>query len=218
MPKLNPIQHSFSAGEISPRMLARSDLETYYKGLSFCHNMSPVSQGPLNGRIGWKYETQVPGTDGRLFGFQRTWDEGYLVVVSDDDNLYVSDDLTHVIGPELVQNGHFASSLSFWTVEQNTGFVFVVGAIVSLQSGIQAQAGIVYITQFITAPNPGTEHLLRVQMPDNDGHEVEVRIGTTEGGNELFTFSGGGTVIEGVFVPGQDFLRFCLESWWNYYY
>ena len=205
MPNAQPIQHSFTAGELSPRMLARSDLEVFYKGVLHCANMLPVSQGPLKARGGSIFELSVEGSKGRLFGFQKAWDEAYLLVVSDDGNLYVTDEITHTIGPELVVNGNFSLGLNGWTIEQDLGTVSVVDNTLSLASVTHETRGVVYVSQLLDTAAPASQHVVTIDMPTNDGILIEARIGTTAGGAEIATFTGGGTQISGSFVPNADF-------------
>jgi hypothetical protein len=47
MPAVNPIQTSFMAGEISPRLRGREDIKHYQYGLASCLNFNPTPQGSL---------------------------------------------------------------------------------------------------------------------------------------------------------------------------
>ena len=47
MPKTLPIQDDFSAGEVTPRWLARSDLASYKSGVARALNMFPLRHGPI---------------------------------------------------------------------------------------------------------------------------------------------------------------------------
>ena len=200
MPKVQPIQHSFTAGELSPRMITRSDLEIFYKGLVLSQNMHPVSQGPIEGRSGTDYLGQVTGTDGRIFGFQRAWNEAYIVIISDNGNIYVSDEVSSTLGPELIANNQFNLGLVNWNVTSTLGSVSVSGGILSLTSAVVL--GDVSVDQEITIDEPTHQHRLEINMPDNDGYEIEIRIGTSQLASDIALFVEGGTHLEAVFTPG----------------
>lgn len=72
--RITPIQASFSTGEISPRLLARIDLEAYYSGAASLNNFVCLPHGPLLRRRGTKFIAQAGSTNVRLipFRFSRT--------------------------------------------------------------------------------------------------------------------------------------------------
>lgn len=55
MAKVSPIQNSFSAGEISPKLYGRVDLPPYKEGLKKCQNYIPTVQGNLDRRPGTNF-------------------------------------------------------------------------------------------------------------------------------------------------------------------
>lgn len=66
------LQANFNGGEISPRMLGRSDLVVYSKSLKSCVNMIPYVQGGITRRIGTYFAASVktPANYTRLVKFQ----------------------------------------------------------------------------------------------------------------------------------------------------
>jgi hypothetical protein len=59
VPKVSPIQSSFTGGEFSPRLRGRSDTDRYRTGLSKCENYVPSVEGPLDRRPGTYYVADV---------------------------------------------------------------------------------------------------------------------------------------------------------------
>jgi PAS domain-containing protein len=57
MPKLNLSQNTFTAGELSPRLLGRSDADFYGQGLKRARNAHPVIHGGIKARAGFRYIT-----------------------------------------------------------------------------------------------------------------------------------------------------------------
>lgn len=78
-------QRSFTAGEVSPSVGARADLDWYNAALSKCKNAYVRAQGGVYNREGTKYigESVTSGNqDLRLISFSFSKDESYILVVS----------------------------------------------------------------------------------------------------------------------------------------
>lgn len=214
MPKLLPIQHTFDAGEISPLLLARSDLAIYKRGVTTCRNMLPRSQGPMMGRGGFSYFNSLIGTTGRTFSFQESWDAGFPIAISDDGNLYVSDDIGQAFGPDVMLNGNFENGLDSWHVTYDLGSVSVVDGFLELESNVAAAKGWVQVSQQVnTGLNSALVHNVIVNMPDDDSEVIEVRIGTAIGLGDILTLSGGSTQLSGNFTPNAS--HFHVTLWKN---
>lgn len=59
MPRIDPIQSSFTGGEISPRLHGRVDIDLYKTGLSRCENMFVYPHGGVSKRGGTRYVAAV---------------------------------------------------------------------------------------------------------------------------------------------------------------
>jgi hypothetical protein len=59
MTKASTIQTSFNAGEVTPLVYGRPDLQKYGNGLETCQNMIPMVQGPLTSRPGTVFVNEV---------------------------------------------------------------------------------------------------------------------------------------------------------------
>lgn len=59
MPRVDPIQESFTSGEISPRLWGRPSLEKYRDGLGTCENFLVQPHGPANKRGGTRFVLEV---------------------------------------------------------------------------------------------------------------------------------------------------------------
>lgn len=59
MPKASAIQTSFNAGEVSPLVYGRPDLQKYANALETCQNMIPLVQGGLTSRPGTVFLNEV---------------------------------------------------------------------------------------------------------------------------------------------------------------
>jgi len=88
MPKVTPLQQSFSAGEISPLMLQRSDTEGHRQGLMKMTNMRADSRGPAVSRPGTGFVVGFDGNDARMMTFP-TSDDSFAAMVFVDLKLFV---------------------------------------------------------------------------------------------------------------------------------
>lgn len=61
MPKASPSLQSFNAGELSPHVLARSDLQKYAAGSVRTENFLPLLEGPAERRPGTRFIAEAPG-------------------------------------------------------------------------------------------------------------------------------------------------------------
>lgn len=85
MPKVNKIQASFSAGEISKSVYGRVDNERYDMAMAGCLNYLPIIQGPLVRRPGTKFVTYAkdPTKPPFLIPFQFSASQNYMLEFGD---------------------------------------------------------------------------------------------------------------------------------------
>lgn len=82
MPRVAPIQSSFTGGEYSPLVYGRVDAERYKLGLARCLNYVPILQGPLARRPGTKYvaPTKSAGASAPLLvRFEFSTTQAYII-------------------------------------------------------------------------------------------------------------------------------------------
>ncbi len=82
MPRLSLQKNSFTAGEISPRLLGRGDLRAYDNGSGRLRNVFIHPTGGLSRRAGLRYVATAPGR-GRLIAFEFNTEQVYLLVFTD---------------------------------------------------------------------------------------------------------------------------------------
>lgn len=119
-----PIQQSFSAGEISPRLRAQIDSPAYQRGLQECHNFIALSQGPATRRPAFRFigDTQEvapldPTLNMRLITFDINESVTFALVLSD-----LRMDVWTLLGPATGNNaivdGGFFEGLTGWVVDE----------------------------------------------------------------------------------------------------
>lgn len=85
MPKVSPIQTSFSSGELSPLCYGRVDSERYKAALKKCLNFIPTIQGGLTRRGGTVFvsEAKFKNKKVRLMPFEFSITQAYMLEVGD---------------------------------------------------------------------------------------------------------------------------------------
>lgn len=85
MPKASPIQTSFNAGELSPLLEGRVDINKYSNGCYEMQNMLATVQGPAFKRPGTKFIQSVKTAGNRtaLIPFRVSRDTNYIIEVGD---------------------------------------------------------------------------------------------------------------------------------------
>lgn len=86
------IQRSFAAGELSPKLLLRSDSEgLYQQAVQKMLNMEAEAHGPARSRAGFEYVLEIPNEEHcRLFDFEISLTETYVIAIS-TTNIYILD-------------------------------------------------------------------------------------------------------------------------------
>lgn len=85
MPQVNPIQTSFAAGELSPRLHGKTQSEVYSQGMETINNFVLTPQGTLMKRAGLERIADLPQTAVQLFTFSR--ERGNDVCVAIDSEM-----------------------------------------------------------------------------------------------------------------------------------
>ena len=83
---LDLVQQSFNAGEWSPRLDGRSDLEKYYSACRISDNMIPTRYGPSERRPGLYYVAEVKDSSKktRLLPFKYSTVQAYIIEAGDE--------------------------------------------------------------------------------------------------------------------------------------
>ncbi len=81
MPKASPIQNQFNAGEFSPLLYGRTDIDKYPAALTVSENGIPLIQGPWTRRPGTKFAAEVKDStrDTRLVRFEFSTTQAYIL-------------------------------------------------------------------------------------------------------------------------------------------
>ncbi|AUR90133.1 head-closure protein [Vibrio phage 1.138.O._10N.261.48.A1] len=115
MPVTKPIQSSFNMGVLSPEMMARTDIEQYYRGAKTIKNGVVLPQGGVTKRHGFKYLANIDYStiaphfqnSGGLVRVMPYLHSGstYLVIISSNGSLSVMTDKGAVVQVRVVADG-----------------------------------------------------------------------------------------------------------------
>lgn len=124
MPRANQYQPSGNAGEISPRLHARTDFTKYGSAWALCENMTPLAEGAMQRRSGTRYvHTLADQTKrARLLPFLFSNTQAYPMVF-EDQAIYFNRNQGQILVADTsasITNGTFDSDTSGWT-DQSTG-------------------------------------------------------------------------------------------------
>lgn len=93
MPKASPIILSFAAGELSPLMDGRVDLEDYSAGTTHMRNFIPLLQGPARRRDGTVFVREVKDSSDRcgFLTFEFNIEQAYMLEIGDQYMRFYTD-------------------------------------------------------------------------------------------------------------------------------
>ena len=177
MPKTYPIQQSFAAGEISPLLASRSDVEGYKNGCAIFENFLPSPHGPALGRSGSRFVDTFVDTNGQLFPFQISRTESYVVILT---NLLISvaDELGIKTSVNEITNSDFEDGSTGWTdISTGSASATFHSGYVELNSSASQNAA---ITQSLTLSGIPT-NLHHLIFSGFDTGPMRIKIGTASG-------------------------------------
>lgn len=200
MPKLTPIQLSFAAGELSPRMYARTDSRGYREGTKLHRNMIPVSQGPTKRRPGSFIRGVFQNvTNVRLVPFTVAGDEVYILAFV-NNQLYIFDETGNPAKPEKILNPRFQLAGTNWTPftgspPQAGTVTFNIGSVELNPTDTNPAA----VRQNVTGLTLGQPYRLRFY---GFATNFRIRAGNAAGANDLGEdFSGSSNVAQLTVTP-----------------
>ena len=214
MAKLYPLISSFSAGELSPLVHVRTDLEAAYRnGAAIMENFIADSHGPVERRGGTEQIAIIPASFGRAFGFEVRRATNFIAVAANDGLLYITDPggIALDAAAFIVTNPDFDASppSTGWTVETTGGganVVFSPGAC-NLSPGDATAA----IRQQLTTTDGALEHSLSV-LVSGPNAKLNINIGTAAGLGDILAVSVVDlTKLDLAFTPGAGNEIFWIE-------
>jgi hypothetical protein len=120
---LDLVQQSFNAGEWSPRLDGRSDLEKYYSACRDCQNMIPTRHGPAERRPGLYYVAEVKDSSKatRLLPFKYSTVQAYMLEYGDEYIRFFKDRGQILDGVGTEDISALDNIIAHWKLNETTG-------------------------------------------------------------------------------------------------
>lgn len=187
--KVYPVQNRFTAGEISPKLHSRSDIEGYSAGCKTLENFIALRHGSIERRDGTRIVSTHAGYRAKLFEFPISDTLAFCATFSSNGFLYLDDRDGNLHGDNLVANNKFTSDLSSWT-DGSTGLANVdwIDGRALFQTGGTGATDLAKLSQSFTIDDAvlSNDHLLRIEGEWVRGAAtLDVKLGTTAGGTDL---------------------------------
>lgn len=221
-----PIQSSFSAGEVSPRVYAQEESPVYQKGAEIMRNFIALSQGPAKRRTAFRFiadladvgaiDEQQPA---RIIPFDLSENVTFILVLT-----HLRMDIYNLNGPavdnNIVEDGDFFEELSAWLLlTTNAGRVGYNAEQRGAELNATAQGGsTAFIEQEMTALTAGTHTFSGkfVNQVPGSGALCRIMIGTAQGLADILdmqTDSNPQLVVGGlVLAIGPVWIRFEMTA------
>ncbi len=134
MPRANPLQPAFNAGELSPRMSARVDFDKYASGCATLQNMLPLPQGGIMRRSGTRFIAEVKDSSKKTYvrRFEFSTEQAYVLEVGHQYFRFFRHQ-GRIVVPDTdaaITNGTFDSGITGWD-DRSTGSAAISHSIVT---------------------------------------------------------------------------------------
>lgn len=134
MPRANPLQPAFNAGELSPRMSARVDFDKYASGCATLQNMLPLPQGGIMRRSGTRFIAEVKDSSRKTYvrRFEFSTEQAYVLEVGHQYFRFYRHQ-GRIIVPDTdaaITNGTFDNGITGWD-DRSTGAASISHSIVT---------------------------------------------------------------------------------------
>lgn len=196
MPKIDPLQSSFNAGELSPRLHARVDFTKYAAGLEECQNLIPLPEGGLTRRPATRYVAEIADSSKkeRLIEFEATAEDHYILEFGEKlIRFYFHQGQLVVLDTDaVITNGLFTSNINDWD-DRSTGGAGnqishdATNGRLTLETSGTASDDIGWAEQDVTTTKTGQEHVLKFQVIGDPGDKIEFQVGSTSTGSEILS-------------------------------
>jgi uncharacterized protein YjlB len=187
---------SFNAGELSPRLMARTDFNKYASGLERCENLIPLPEGGVMRRSATRFVSEVSDSSvkSRLRPFKFSTTQAYMTEFGNRIIRFYRNQGRITVGTTdaAITNGTFTSNITGWDDRSTGGAGNAIAhdatnGRLTLQTNGTAADDIGWAEQdvVIGAAYQATEHVVKFQVLGAPGDRVQIRIGSTSTGAEI---------------------------------
>jgi hypothetical protein len=211
MTRANPYSPSINAGEISPRLHARTDFVKYPNALEICQNLIPLAEGGAMRRSGFRFVKEIKSSavKGRLKRFLYSTTQAYMLELGAGVMRFYKSQaqITAANITGSISNGTFATDLTSWTDKDSGGSAASTWNSGGYMDLLGDGTNYAWRQQTVTSITNGADYTLKFRICGAPGDVVYLRVGTTDGGTETindlafevgyhcYTFTAGATTI-----------------------
>jgi hypothetical protein len=194
MPRVHDFAPAGNAGELSPRLYARTDFSKYPNALEICENIIPLSEGGRMRRPGTRYAAALKSSavKGRLKSFQFSTTQAYVLELGAAImRFYRHQAQISVADTDAsVTNGTFDSNVTGWDNRSTGGGSIAHDSTnndMNLVPGGATASDIGWAEQSITTTATDVEHVIKFRIVGDAGDRIEFQVGSSSTGEEIFS-------------------------------
>lgn len=187
--RTNPYSPSFNAGELSPRLHARTDFSKYRNGVAICLNLIPLAEGGLMRRAGSRFvaELKSSANKGRLKRFEFSTTQAYQIEMCDFALRFYKNQAriatVNITGS--IANGTFDTDLTSWTDKDTGGSAASTWNAAGYMALVGDATEYAWRQQTVASITNGLAYTMKFRVRGAPGSDVALRIGTSDGGTQI---------------------------------
>lgn len=221
MPRVDPLQPAFNAGEFGPRMIARTDFAKYRNATRKFENLIALAQGGAMRRPGFRFVVPVKdeSAETRLVPFEFSTLQAYMIEVG---NRYFrfcrNQGQIRVAATDAnIVNGTFDSDLTGWDNRSGVGSAITHDPTNGRLNLLCNGTTVAHAEQAVSvgASFQDNEHVLRFRILGAAGDKVTFQVGSTSTGAEVLAPLALGVGYHAIaFTPGAAtfYIQFLFDK------
>ena len=191
MPRATPLKASGNAGELSPRLHARTDFIKYPFGWATVENCIPLAEGAMMRRAGTRFVAEIKSSSvkGRLKRFQFSVTQAYALELGNQIIRFYRNQgqITVADTDAAITNGTFPSGITDWD-DRSTGGAGnqishdATNNRLTLETSGTASDDIGWAEQDVTTANLNQVYVIKFRVIGDPGDKIEFQVGTAASG------------------------------------
>ncbi len=192
MPRVDPIQPAFNAGEFGPRMIARSDFAKYRNACRKFENLIALAQGGASRRPGSRFvvAAKTETLKSRLIPFEFSTVQAYMIEAGNGYFRFCRNQGQILVAntDASITNGTFAANINNWNdISAGTGTISHDATNGRLNlNGDGTTTNQAHAEQEVTNTT-AAEHGIQFRVMGAAGNKIKLRVGTSTGGSQLLS-------------------------------
>ena len=193
MPRVDPLQPAFNAGEFGPRMIARADFAKYRNAARKFENLVALAQGGAMRRPGFRFVVPVKDETKRtrLIPFEFSTVQAYMIEAGNGYFRFCRNQGQILVADTdaAIANGTFTSGITDWDDRSGTGSSIAHDATNGRLNLLSNGTTNAHAEQDVTvgASFQNNEHVLQFRVLGAPGDSISFQVGTTSTGTEVLS-------------------------------